>query len=124
MKKILLTAMNLLLAVNLVSCKEVINETDSQVEATIVETKYESDYSTTTFIMCGESMIPTTQYYPAEYHVVIDYNDVKYYLDNKNYYNICKDNKYKKVECTLHTKYYDDGSTKNDITSINKLIED
>ena len=124
MKKLLLTIMLSLFTVNMVGCKEVVREEDNQVEATIVETKYESDYSTTTFIMCGESIVPTTQYYPAEYHVVIDYNDVKYYLDNKKYYNICKDNKYKKVECTLHTKYYDDGSIKNNITSINKLIED
>lgn len=91
------------------------------VSAKIVNTEYKQGYSTTLWSTIGEMTVPITTDYPDEYNVVIEYEGIKYYFDNPQYYKICKNNNGKKVNCTLNIKYYADGTYRYQLQNLINL---
>jgi outer membrane biogenesis lipoprotein LolB len=110
---------SLVLSFLLSGCSKVTNTETKNIKATILKTDYESSYTTTTYMMSGNSMIPITTCYPEEYNISLEYDGQEYEIDDEQYYNQYKDKQGKEVDCQLEIKRYDDGTDSKNIIKLN-----
>lgn len=116
--KHILIGLSIVSIFSLNGCAKVINTEIKDIKATIIETEYKDSYSETTYMMSGNTMMPITTEYSEEYNVVLEFEGRKYYLDNKDFYEKCKDKNGKEVNSKLQIKHYDDGSDTKDIIEV------
>lgn len=55
--------------------------------AKVCKMEYEEEYSTTTMVMVGKTMIPQTHHHAEEHNVYLMYDDEEYCFDDENLYN-------------------------------------
>lgn len=58
-----------------------------RVTGKVTEKDYKPPYSTTTMIMAGKVMVPTTTRHPARYIVKVAYNGIEGSINNKQLYD-------------------------------------
>lgn len=107
MKKLLLLLLLTTLLLCSTSCAKLISTDTKEVEATITSVYYKKAW--TQMVYTGKTMVPIN--HKAQYKVELTYENVTLEVDNKSFYDACKDKVGSTVKCDLITEYYDDGST-------------
>lgn len=110
---------SLLLSFIFGGCAKVTNTETKDIKAIILKTDYQSSYTTTTYMMSGNSMIPITTCYPEQYNITLEYEGKQYDLDDEQYYDQCKDKQGEEINCQFEIKHYDDGTDSKEIIKIN-----
>ena len=91
-----------------------IDESFETVSVEIVDSNYQSSYSTP--VMAGKVM--TMAYHPARYEIIVLYNGIEYTVDDEAMYNKYKNSIGMIINGTLRTRTYKNGDTKTCITAI------
>jgi predicted small secreted protein len=119
-KKIkILIISSLVLSFLLSGCAKITNTETKDIKAIVLKTDYESSYTTTKYMMSGNTMMPITTCYPEQYNITLEYEGKQYDLDDEKYYNQCKDKQGQEINCQLEIKHYDDGTDSKEIININ-----
>jgi hypothetical protein len=96
-------------------CAKVVSSETKDIKGTVISTEYRGSYSTTTFIMSGNTMIPITYISPEEYNVTINADGTEFHVDNEEFYNICKGKEDKEVSCKIKVERYDDNEERKNL---------
>ena len=114
LKKIAFILLLIIVTFILVGCAECINTEYADVEVIIVDTYHRSMWmqpirvgNTTTYIT-----------YPAEWKIIVEYDGVKYRIDNIDTYNKYKTKIGQTATGKLIIKTFDDGTIKYNIISL------
>lgn len=112
MKKILILSVFILLL--LTGCASVISIEYENVEVVVVDTEHTAMWLQP--VKCGDMTTFIT--HPARYKITVEYNGVKYTLDDEDTYKKYKNKIGQTVNGTMEVKTFDDGTVKYDIWSL------
>lgn len=111
MKKITILVLIATMLLCLISCTELINTDTQEVDATVTDVYYKDAW--TQMMWIGKVMVPIR--HDAKYEVTFTYKNVTLTVDDEDIYNRYKDNIGTTVKCVLITKYYDDGTIRQEL---------
>jgi hypothetical protein len=111
-KKILILSVFILLL--LTGCASVISIEYENVEVVVVDEDYTAMWLQP--VKCGN--VTTFITHPAHYKIIVEYNGVKYTLDDEDAYKKYKNKIGQTVNGTMEVKTFDDGTVKYDIWSL------
>ena len=114
MKKILSIMLIGCLVFSLVGCANLVNTEYQDVEVIIVDIEHSAMWLQP--VRAGK--VTTFITHPAKHEVIVEYNNVKYTIDDENTYNRYKDKIGQTTVGTLEIRTYDDGTIKCDITEL------
>ena len=108
-KKFSLTILLSIFSISLLSgCVKVVSTENSTIQVKIVDAYYKSPY--TTFMYVGKTLFP--QSHPAEYKIAVEYDNIRYWFDDKDVYEKYSDRIGEYTNGTLEIRKYDDGTRK------------
>lgn len=113
-KKLLALLMLIVLMFSFVGCAKCINTEYKQVEVTIVDEYHRGMWLQPVRIGKVSSIIT----HPEICRITVEYNGVKYTINDKDTYDKYKDKVGEIAIAELKINTYDDGSTSSDITSL------
>ena len=113
MKKISLV-MIICLSILLTGCAELISTEYESVEVNVVDTHHSGMWLQP--VKAGK--VTTFITHPATYKVTVEYNNVKYTIDDQSTYNRYKGKIGQVTVGALETRTYDDGTVKYNITEL------
>lgn len=87
-------------------------------EIRVIDVNYEEEYTSTSFINSGKTIIPISQYHEAVYEVTFDYDGIEFTVDDEEVYKKAKDKKYELIECELELNYYKNNSYKINLVKV------
>lgn len=111
MRKSILFPLVLLLCIMLTGCKTAVNVEDKPVTVTITDTYHRSAWMQP--IHAGK--VTTFITHPAQYNVVVEYENETYTLDNQELYDQYKDKIGEQAPAILRITLYDDDTYDKDI---------
>ena len=116
-KKITVFLVALTVMVVCCSCAKLTNTEQKTVDVTITDSRHTTMYVTP--IVSGK--VTTMITHPATWNVSVQYDGNTYRLSGHKTYDLCSDHIGESAKAILETKYYDDGTIRNDIISIDSI---
>lgn len=107
----------ILITFSFYGCSKKIRTDETDVVAKITNEQYTPTWVQP--IICGK--VTTVVTHPATYEIDLEYNGSKYCITDEDTYNTYSKDVGQTVNAKLKTDYYDNGTTKNDIVSINNI---